>query len=128
MGHSTLAMTADLRSPVPLAGQCRGAGGKRSAADARLDWRSSFRDWAGEETYTPHNICEAALVHIRKNKLPARRFFRESGQSDAGVRQVLGAANHARSKKTADSLSGRPARRPADACGPWGSTSCATKG
>ena len=28
-------------------------------------FRSSFCDWAGEETNTPHDICEAALAHTR---------------------------------------------------------------
>jgi integrase len=28
-------------------------------------FRSSFRDWAGEETNAPHDICEAALAHTR---------------------------------------------------------------
>jgi integrase len=31
-------------------------------------FRSSFRDWAGEETSHPHDICEAALAHTRKDK------------------------------------------------------------
>lgn len=28
-------------------------------------FRSSFRDWAGEQTNAPHDICEAALAHKR---------------------------------------------------------------
>lgn len=28
-------------------------------------FRSTFRDWAGEETSHPHDICEAALAHAR---------------------------------------------------------------
>ena len=34
-------------------------------------FRSSFRDWAGEETATPFDICEAALAHTRKDKVHA---------------------------------------------------------
>ena len=34
-------------------------------------FRSSFRDWAGEETNTPHDVCEAALAHTRKDKVHA---------------------------------------------------------
>ena len=34
-------------------------------------FRSAFRDWAGEETNTPHDICEAALAHTRKDKAHA---------------------------------------------------------
>jgi integrase len=30
--------------------------------------RSSFRDWAGESTAFPHDVCEAALAHIRGDK------------------------------------------------------------
>src|SRR6516225_4281633 len=28
-------------------------------------FRSSFRDWAGETTSFAHDICEAALAHVR---------------------------------------------------------------
>jgi len=34
-------------------------------------FRSTFRDWAGEETSHPHDICEAALAHRRKDKTHA---------------------------------------------------------
>jgi integrase len=34
-------------------------------------FRSSFRDWAGEETNTPRDVCEAALAHPRKDKVHA---------------------------------------------------------
>jgi integrase len=34
-------------------------------------FRSSFRDWAGEETGYPHDICEAAIAHKRKDKTHA---------------------------------------------------------
>jgi integrase len=27
--------------------------------------RSSFRDWAGEQTAFPHDVCEAALAHVK---------------------------------------------------------------
>src|SRR5262245_46189124 len=60
--------------------------------------------------------CEANGLErstpTRKDKVPARRFVREAGQADAGVGQVLGAANHPRSKKTAHS----PTERPASGC------------
>lgn len=32
-------------------------------------FRSSFRDWAGEMTNHPHDVCEAALGHIRERKV-----------------------------------------------------------
>ena len=28
-------------------------------------YRSSFRDWAGEQTSFPHDVCEVALAHVR---------------------------------------------------------------
>jgi integrase len=28
-------------------------------------FRSTFRDWAGETTSFPHDVCEAALAHLR---------------------------------------------------------------
>jgi integrase len=31
-------------------------------------FRSSFRDWAGETTAFPHDVCEAALAHARGDK------------------------------------------------------------
>ena len=34
-------------------------------------FRSSFRDWASERTYTPHAVMEAALAHTIKNKAEA---------------------------------------------------------
>jgi len=32
-------------------------------------FRSSFRDWAGEATHHPHDVCEAALGHVRERKV-----------------------------------------------------------
>ena len=34
-------------------------------------FRSSFRDWASEQTHTPHAVMEAALAHTIKNKAEA---------------------------------------------------------
>lgn len=34
-------------------------------------FRSSFRDWASEQTNFPHAVCEAALAHTVKNKAEA---------------------------------------------------------
>jgi hypothetical protein len=28
-------------------------------------FRSAFRDWSGEVTAFPHDVCEAALAHVR---------------------------------------------------------------
>ena len=32
-------------------------------------FRSAARDWAGESTSFPHDICEMALAHVRENKV-----------------------------------------------------------
>ena len=44
----------------------------------KCDWpfhihgfRSSFRDYAAEQTHTPHVVMEAALAHTIKNKAEA---------------------------------------------------------
>ena len=34
-------------------------------------FRSSFRDYAAEQTHTPHAVMKAALAHIIKNKAEA---------------------------------------------------------
>ena len=34
-------------------------------------FRSSFRDYAAEQTHTPHTVMEAALAHRIKNKAEA---------------------------------------------------------
>lgn len=34
-------------------------------------FRSTFRDWAAERTNFPHEVCEAALAHVLKNKTEA---------------------------------------------------------
>ena len=33
--------------------------------------RSSFRDWAGEETDHPREVIEAALAHVVRNRVEA---------------------------------------------------------
>jgi len=37
-------------------------------------FRSSFRDWAAEQTSYPHAVCEAALAHVQKDKTEAAYF------------------------------------------------------
>ena len=34
-------------------------------------FRSSFRDWAGEQTSFPREVCEFALAHVIKDKAEA---------------------------------------------------------
>lgn len=34
-------------------------------------FRSAFRDWAGNETHFPREVCEAALAHVIENKAEA---------------------------------------------------------
>jgi len=42
-------------------------------------FRSSFRDWAAEQTATPGDVVEAALAHTIRNKVEAayRRTLRK---------------------------------------------------
>jgi integrase len=45
---------------------------KRIGADCTVHgFRSSFRDWAGETTNFPREICEAALAHVTGNAVEA---------------------------------------------------------
>ena len=37
----------------------------------RTVFRSSFRDWAGEETDHPREVIEAALAHVVRNRVEA---------------------------------------------------------
>ena len=34
-------------------------------------FRSAFRDWAGEESRFPRDVCEMALAHVIENKVEA---------------------------------------------------------
>ena len=34
-------------------------------------FRSTFRDWAAEQTSYPHELCEIALAHAVSNKVEA---------------------------------------------------------
>ena len=56
-------------------------------------FRSSFRDWAGDETSAAHDVIEAALAHTIKNKAEAayRRgtASAEASSSDASVVRLL---------------------------------------
>ena len=38
---------------------------------AKVGFRSSFRDWAGEETDHPREVIEAALAHAVRNRVEA---------------------------------------------------------
>ena len=37
-------------------------------------FRSSFRDWAAEQTNFPSTVCEAALAHAVRDKVEAAYF------------------------------------------------------
>ena len=65
-------------------------------------FRSSFRDWAAEETDHPREVVEAALAHVVKNKVEAayrrtdlferrRRLMDEWAEYLAGRRAGAGA-------------------------------------
>lgn len=54
---------------------------RRMEVDATVHgFRSSFRDWAGNETHFPREVCEAALAHTIENK--AERAYRRSDALD----------------------------------------------
>ncbi len=38
---------------------------------AKVGFRSTFRDWAAEETNHPREVVEAALAHVVQNKVEA---------------------------------------------------------
>jgi integrase len=45
--------------------------GMRSRGATVHGFRSSFRDWAAEQTSYPHELCEIALAHVVGNKVEA---------------------------------------------------------
>jgi integrase len=54
---------------------------RRMEVDATVHgFRSAFRDWAGNETHFPREICEAALAHVIENK--AEAAYRRSDALD----------------------------------------------
>jgi integrase len=49
-------------------------------------FRSTFRDWAAEQTNFPREVAEQALAHTScRASIPARRSVREAAPADAGV-------------------------------------------
>ena len=44
---------------------------KHGIAAVPHGFRSSFRDWAAEETDHPHEVIEAALAHVVQNRVEA---------------------------------------------------------
>jgi integrase len=71
------ALPREAGNPFVFIGHRGGRGLSREAAPSVMErlglngkvtihgFRSSFRDWAGESTSYPHDICEAALSHVR---------------------------------------------------------------
>ena len=52
-------------------------------------FRSSFRDWAGEETDHPREVAETALAHkVRSRVEPARQGSRPEDRSDPMIRHA----------------------------------------
>ena len=45
--------------------------GKHKIAAVPHGFRSSFRDWAAEETNHPREVIEAALAHVVQNRVEA---------------------------------------------------------
>ena len=48
---------------------------KHGIAAVPHGFRSSFRDWAAEETDHPREVIEAALVHVVQNRVEAAERF-----------------------------------------------------
>lgn len=58
------------RSGKPLSGMAMEMVLRRMKADVTVHgFRSSFRDWCGEETHFPREIAEAALAHSVGNEV-----------------------------------------------------------
>jgi integrase len=61
-----------LRRGKPLSPNALSKVLRRMDVDATVHgFRSSFRDWAGNETHFPREVCEAALAHTIENKAEA---------------------------------------------------------
>ena len=76
---------ASVRVHIPWPGGRQAALGDGPAPDARVGiadvvtvhgFRSSFRDWAGNETHFPRELAEAALAHVVGDK--AEQAYRRS--------------------------------------------------
>ena len=50
--------------------------GKHKIAAVPHGFRSSFRDWAAEETNHPREVIEAALAHVVQNRVEAAEVSR----------------------------------------------------
>lgn len=55
----------------------------------RHGFRSSFRDWAGENTSHPREVCELALAHDERDQTEGRTRARTS-LKEASVDGVVG--------------------------------------
>ena len=53
-----------------MRGMGYGVGGNRGGYVPH-GFRSSFRDWAGEESSFPRDVCEMALAHVIENRVEA---------------------------------------------------------
>ena len=97
-------------TPTVFPGQAKGKGLtnmamagvlKRMGRDAITvhGFRSTFRDWASEQTSFPHEVCEMALAHVIGNKAEAayrrgdlfekRRLLMDAWQAFAGSKPML---------------------------------------
>ena len=69
-GRSPLVFTRGGEKPLPE-NALRRLLGKQEIAAVPHGFRSSFRDWAAEETDHPREVVEAALAHVVQNKVEA---------------------------------------------------------
>ena len=61
---------ADMGSRL-MTRSCGGWSASRGLRRCRTGFRSSFRDWAAEETDHPREVIEAALAHVVRNRVEA---------------------------------------------------------
>ena len=72
-------------------------------------FRSSFRNWAAEETDHPREVIEAALAHVVQNKVEAARAVARVAESSTSVAASLMAS--LTSELLGDHVSARGTRR-----------------
>ena len=70
-GHSRIVFVTERGANRSTTSGCAGCWRKYRIAAVPHGFRSSFRDWAAEETDHPREVIEAALAHVVRNKVEA---------------------------------------------------------
>ena len=71
VGSAVSAVHVSAARGAPRSGSCAGSLKDCNIAAAAHGFRSTFRDWAAEETDHPREVIEAALAHVVGNKVEA---------------------------------------------------------